>query len=77
MSRFDRGVEYYTQVMIPVGFPEDNVVCRYCPMCKLRLMQGKAEAVCQATGMILDNVDRRPEECPGVIMKREEDHEQT
>lgn len=71
MSRFDRGVEYYTTMWIPVGFPEDSITCRNCPMCKLRLMQGKAEAVCQATGEIIGNVDHRPEGCPAVIVEKE------
>lgn len=72
MGRFDKGVEYYTKVLIPVGFPEDCVTCRYCPMCKLRLMQGKAEAVCQSTGEIIGNVDHRPEDCPAVIVIEKE-----
>lgn len=72
MSRFVKGVEYYTTALIPVGFPGDEVTCRYCPMCKLRLMQGKAEAVCQATGEIIGNVDHRPDGCPAVIVVEKE-----
>lgn len=72
MAKFDKGVAYYTQVLIPVGFPEDCVICRYCPICKLRLLNGKAEAVCKATGAILDNVDHRPDDCPAMIVTGKE-----
>ena len=74
MGRFDRGVAYFTKVLSPVGFPEDCITCRYCPLCKLRLMQGKAEAVCQATGEIIENVDHRPEGCPAVVVVEKEVH---
>ena len=71
---FDRGVTHYTQAIIPVWFPGDEVVCRYCPLCKLRLMHGKAEAVCQATGELLYNVDHRPDGCPAEVVEREENN---
>lgn len=74
MSRFDKGVTHYTKVLIPVGFPGDSVICRYCPICKLRLMQGRPEAVCQATGEIIGNVDHRPDGCPAVVVVEKEVH---
>lgn len=72
MSRLERGVGYYTKALVPVGFPEDNVVCRYCPLCKLRLMNGRPEAICQSTGEIIGNVDHRPDGCPAVIVVEKE-----
>lgn len=67
MGRFDKGVSYYTQMWIPVGFPEDAVCCRYCPMCKLRFVGNAGAAVCISTGSIINDIDNPPEDCPAEI----------
>ena len=68
MPRFDRGVEYYTTALVPIGFPQNAVYCRYCPLLKLRLAGKTAAAVCLSTGRIIDDIDHRPDDCP-VIMQ--------
>lgn len=62
MARFDKGVSYYTKMLIPVGFPEDAVICRYCPV--MRAIDGGARHMCMASGALLYNLDLRPDECP-------------
>lgn len=62
MGRFDKGVSYYTRMWIPVGFPEDAVCCRYCPV--MRAIDSGSRYMCMATGQILYNVDTKPEDCP-------------
>lgn len=62
MARFDRGVAYYTQMVVPVHFPEDAVICRYCQV--MRSIDGGTRHMCMATGEILYNIDSRPEGCP-------------
>lgn len=68
MARFDRGCDHYTVALVPISFPGDEVTCRRCPLLKLRLLDGKAEAVCISSGEIIKNVDK-PEECPAVIQE--------
>lgn len=31
MRHFDSGVRYYTKATVEVGFPENDVVCHWCP----------------------------------------------
>lgn len=62
MGRFERGVAYYTRLWIPVGFPEDAVCCRYCPL--MRAIDGGTRHMCMATGQIIYNIDRQPDDCP-------------
>lgn len=62
MGRFDKGVSYYTRMWIPVGFPEDAICCRYCPV--MRAIDSGSRYMCMATGQILYNVDTKPEDCP-------------
>ena len=62
MARFDKGVAYYTRLVIPVGFPEEAVICRYCPV--MRAIDGGTRHVCMVTGEILYNIDTRPDGCP-------------
>lgn len=65
MARFDRGVSCYTTALVPIHFPENEVSCRYCPLCKFRLVDGKAAAICSSTGEIINNVDK-PDGCPAI-----------
>ncbi len=68
MGRFDKGVGHYTVALVPIRFPENEVYCRYCPMLKLRLVDGEAVAICGSTGEIIKNVDK-PDDCPAVIQE--------
>lgn len=69
MARFDKGVSYYTRTMIPVCFPEDAVICRYCPV--MRAIDGGSRYMCMATGEILYSIDSKPEGCPAEEVKDE------
>lgn len=62
MGRFDKGISYYTRMLIQVGFPEDAVICRYCPV--MRAIDGGARYMCMATGQIIYAIDSKPEDCP-------------
>ena len=31
MRSFPNGVSYYTKATVEIGFPEDDVVCHWCP----------------------------------------------
>lgn len=65
MSRFDKGITYYTSAMIPVAFPEDAVCCRYCPA--MRSIDSGSRHMCMATGRILYNIDQRGFDCPAIV----------
>ena len=64
MSRFDRGVTWYTHgtITIDVAFPEDAVCCRYCP--HLRADANGARHKCPLTNEIIIHLDRRGGLCP-------------
>lgn len=66
MARFDRGCEHYTLAMVPIRYPENEVNCRYCPLHKMRLIDGKAASVCGSTGEIIKDIDH-PDGCPAVV----------
>ena len=68
MGRFDKGVGHYTVALVPISFPENEVYCRYCPILKLRLVDGQAVAICGSSGEIIKNVDK-PDDCPAVIQE--------
>ena len=51
MKDFSRGVSYYTEGMVKVGFPEDDVCCRWCPMMGMELKIDRA--YCKKTGEYL------------------------
>lgn len=61
-GRFEKGVKWYTHGLIPVHFPENEVMCRYCPA--LRSDQGGARYKCTVTGEILYNIDLIGAHCP-------------
>lgn len=50
MKNFDRGVSYYTQATTVIGFPEDDVVCHWCP---LMTRDPNLRDICSRTGEIL------------------------
>lgn len=62
MARFDKGVSYYTRMVVPIGFPEDQVICRWCPL--MRAVDGGTRHMCMATGEIIYGIDSRPDGCP-------------
>jgi hypothetical protein len=50
MKDFSRGVSYYTKATVEIGFPEDDVVCHWCP---LMTRDPNRRDVCGKTGEIL------------------------
>ena len=50
MKDFPRGVSYYTKATVEIGFPEDDVVCHWCP---LMTRDPNLRDVCAKTGEIL------------------------
>ena len=50
MKDFSRGVSYYTKATLEIGFPEDDVVCYWCP---LMTRAPNLRDVCGKTGEIL------------------------
>lgn len=68
---FDKGVQYYTHGTVEIPFPEDQVCCRWCPL--MRADAGGARHLCVVTGLILADIDSRPDECPVTVNKAKED----
>ena len=50
MKDFSRGVSYYTKATVEVGFPENDVVCAWCP---LMTRDPNLRDICGKTGEIL------------------------
>lgn len=50
MKNFDKGVRYYTEATIAIGFPEDDVCCHWC---QLMSRDPNLRDVCGCTGEIL------------------------
>lgn len=74
VSRFDRGVGYYTVAMVPIHFPENCVSCRYCPLMKFQLVNSAAAIVCRSTGEIITDIDNPGDKCPAVIQEDNNEH---
>lgn len=51
MRDFSRGVSYYTRGTVEVGFPEDDVCCRWCPLLRVELKTDRS--YCCKTGEYL------------------------
>ena len=51
MKDFSRGVSYYTKGTITIGFPEDDVCCRWCPMMGVEIKTDRS--YCRKTGEYL------------------------
>lgn len=64
MTRFDRGVKYYTHgsATVDVAFPEESVMCRYCRF--LRADANGARHKCVLTDEILMKLDAVGLACP-------------
>ena len=50
MKQFDKGVSYYTKATAEIGFPEDDIVCVWCP---LMTRDPNLRDICSKTGEIL------------------------
>lgn len=50
MKQFNGGVSYYTKATVEIGFPEDDVICHWCP---LMTRDPNLRDVCGKTGEIL------------------------
>lgn len=50
MKDFRRGVSYYTKATVEIGFPEDDVVCYWCP---LMTRDPNLRDICSKTAEIL------------------------
>lgn len=51
MKNFDRGVAYFTKATVEIGFPENDVVCHWCPF--LASDYKLDREMCKKTGEIL------------------------
>lgn len=51
MKDFSRGVSYYTSGTVEIGFPEDDICCRWCPLMGMELKIDRA--YCKRTGEYL------------------------
>lgn len=51
MKDFSRGVSYYTKGTVDIGFPEDDICCRWCPFMGMELKVDRA--YCKKTGEYL------------------------
>ena len=62
-GRFDGGVRWYAtgKLVIPVAFPEGDIKCRWCPMCR---RDNDIRYRCQATNRILYTTEQLDENCP-------------
>ena len=62
-----RGVSYYTNATVEIGFPEDRVCCEYCP-----LLETYARKQCRRTGEYLMDTRAIGYWCPLVLRGEEE-----
>lgn len=65
MARFDKGVAWYTsgQAIVPVHFPEDQTICRYCQFCRSEAELNRYW--CRLTNRIIYSINNSlPEFCP-------------
>ena len=51
MKMFSNGVSYYTKASVEIGFPEDDVICHWCPF--LASDYKLDREFCKKTGEIL------------------------
>lgn len=51
MKDFSRGVSYYTKGAVEIGFPEDDICCRWCPLMRVELKTDRP--YCGKTGEYL------------------------
>lgn len=56
MKKFEGGVSYYTVGRVEVFFPEDQVVCRACPL--MFTEYGTKRDICRRTGEFIPDPDR-------------------
>lgn len=68
MPKFDRGVSYYTfaETTITVGFPEDELKCKWCPF--IKHYDGLDRNKCGLTEDILFSTELRGINCPLTIL---------
>lgn len=67
-AKFEHGVEFYTHghATVPVHFPENRVVCQYCPYC--RNEDSLKRWKCLLTGeYLLYPFDCRGNDCPVIL----------
>lgn len=63
MKDFRGGVDYYTRRTLTVAFPEDDVVCHWCPLLSNDYKLGRAR--CLHTGEIIPAPgEMRGDRCP-------------
>lgn len=71
MKNFHNGVSYYTSGLVPIHFPENDVVCRHCIM--LGNDYGVGRVKCLSTGEIIPAPDyMRGQLCPITFLNDKE-----
>ena len=68
MGKFDNGVSFYTfaETTIQIGFPEEDVKCKWCPFIKHYDSLGRDK--CALTNDILYSKELRGHNCPLTIL---------
>lgn len=51
MRTFSKGVAYYTQAMVNISFPEDDICCARCPLMGIEMASSRE--YCRRTGEYL------------------------
>ncbi len=72
MKFFGNGVRYYTKATVEIGFPEDDICCRWCPLMGSEYRPNRE--ICKKTGEILLAPEHTVgEDCPLKFRKDEND----
>lgn len=70
MKDFPNGISYYTKATLEVSFPENKVVCWWCPL--LDTERGTSRPICRKTHEYLYDTERTiGDECPLKFNKKE------
>lgn len=70
MKNFYNGVSYYTKASVQIGFPEDDLCCRWCPLMGSEYRPNRE--YCKKTGEILLAPEHTiGENCPLIFENKE------
>lgn len=47
---FESGIKYYTTGLVAINFPEDNIVCHWCPLLDREFSERDTRYYCKRTG---------------------------
>ena len=68
MQDFKGGVKWYTEMKIPVFFPESDVVCIHCPLLREEFSGSYKRYFCKRTGEFIPApLSMIGNNCPGIM----------